>query len=65
MAAFMMISMSLVHSPSVELLRRTTSVIRYERRKNSVIQKVLDTTHTSLFMISVMSAVHSVSLILV
>ena len=65
MAAFMMISMSLVHSPSVELLRRTASVIRYERRKNTVIQKVPDTTHTSLFMISAMSAVHSVSLILV
>ena len=74
MAAFMMISMSLVHSPSVELLRRTASVTRYERRKNSVIQKVPDrsqkrsifhkipdTAHTSCYMMILVSLVHSSS----
>ena len=74
MAALMMISMSLVHSPSVELLRCTASVTRYERRKNSVIQevpgrsqkrsifhKMPETAHTSCYMVILMSFVHSSS----
>ena len=47
---FMLISMSVVHPSSLRLLRRTTSIIPYEWRKNSVIQKVPYTTHISCFM---------------
>ena len=52
MAGFMMISMSVVHSASLYPLQRRRRIIRYEPLKNSVFQKVPDTTHTSFFMIS-------------
>ena len=53
-----MISMSKVHSASLRLLRRTTSIIRYEWRKNLIFKKVTETTHTSRFMMILMSLVH-------
>ena len=40
----------------------TTGIISFEGRKNSILQKVRETTHISLFTIIVMSVVHSASL---
>ena len=56
----MIILMSVVHSASLRRVR-STSVIRYEGGCNSSFQKVLQTTHTSCFIMIFMSLVYSAS----
>ena len=48
-------------SGSLSLLRRQTSILRYEWRENSTFQKVAETTHTSCFTMILTSPVLSPS----
>ena len=55
--------MSFVHSPSLSLVRRPTSILLYflcyEWNENLTLQKVAGTAHTSWFTIIFMSLVHN------
>jgi len=60
-AGFMVVSMSVVHPARLRVLRCTTCKISYEWRKNSIFQKVTETTHTSCCLMIFVSFVHSAS----
>ena len=64
-SCYAMAFMSLVHSLSFSLVRRPTSILRYEWRENSTFQKVQETTHNSWFAMILMTPVHSARLSLV